>query len=140
MIDGVGIGIVEISRIGRAVAGRPESIRRWFTGEEWDRACSRVRKVEDLASRYACKQAVRNALDRHRCYGARILLSNIITSNDSLGKPLAALTGEAATRAGIEPGSTREIQVSITNSRDWAAAVAVFCRDTAAGSSGEEHL
>ncbi|MDQ2733177.1 MAG: 4'-phosphopantetheinyl transferase superfamily protein [Armatimonadota bacterium] len=124
MVEGIGIGIVEIRRLKRVLTNRPASLHRWFSEDELERTLRRKRAAEDLAGRYACKLAVRSAVAGRLPDGARLPLNQILTSNDPLGKPLATLADEAAVRLRLP--SDGALQVSITHAREWAAAVATL--------------
>lgn len=139
MVDGVGMALVEIARIERVLEGRRGWFRHWFAEEELQRAFRRVRAAEELSGRFACKLAVRQALQRRIPPGARIALSEIVTSNDALGKPLVTLTGSTARWASDGSDSEACLHVSITHTRDTAAAIAVL--SSARGPSGimDEH-
>src|SRR5262247_705164 len=63
MIAGVGVDIVEISRIERAIGEYGERfINRVFTTREIDYCEQVVRKAERYATRFAAKEAARKAL------------------------------------------------------------------------------
>lgn len=135
MVEGIGIGIVEIRRLERVLACRPASLRRWFSAGELERTLRRKRAAEDLSGRFACKLAVRSAVGARLSAGGWLPLNQILTSNDELGKPLVALSDEAAHRLGL--ASARSLQVSITHAREWAAAIAVLSPGTETEPGGE---
>ncbi len=59
---GIGIDLVEIARIERALARRPRLARRLFTEGEIEYAAARGRPARHLAARFAAKEAVVKAL------------------------------------------------------------------------------
>ena len=121
-MEGIGLSTVEIARMKTALDRRPSWVWKWFSPEEKERAIGRARIEEELAGRYACKMAVRRALIGHMPHGFRIPLQAIVTSNDPKGKPLVYLTDEYAQLA----EGRFVFHVSITHSRDLAAAIAVL--------------
>jgi phosphopantetheinyl transferase (holo-ACP synthase) len=102
---------------------RPKSLCLWFRPEEMEGSTpGSQRKASSLAGRYACKIAVRSALNDRNI---RSSLRSIVVSNDPLGRPLVRV---------LDLASEIPLWVSITHSREWAAAVAVV---DAMGDSGE---
>jgi holo-[acyl-carrier protein] synthase len=108
----VGIDLIEIERIERALERRPRLAQRLFTDAELAYASDRARPGRHLAARFAAKEAVIKAL------GRPVPLREIEVIG---GKPpTLALHGRAAEVAG-----DTEIAISLTHSRETAAAVAV---------------
>jgi len=110
---GLGIDLIEIERIERALERRPRLRRRLFTDAELEYAERRARPGRHLAARFAAKEAVIKAL------GAPALAPSQIEILAG-GAPQVRLHGAAA-----ELAAGREISVSLTHSRDAAAAVAL---------------
>ncbi|HKV43626.1 MAG TPA: holo-ACP synthase [bacterium] len=92
MIRGLGVDIVEVDRIRRAVArwGEP-FLHRVFTPAELARGGTSPTAAERLAGRFAAKEAVMKALGR-RGVGWR----EIEITTDPFGKPGVHLSGRAA--------------------------------------------
>ena len=112
MVPGLGIDLIEIDRVERALERRPGLADRLFTREELAYANDRARPGRHLAARFAAKEAVIKALGRSVPPREIEIVS---------GKPpTVRLHGEAAKAAG-----EREIAISLTHSRDTAAAVAL---------------
>jgi holo-[acyl-carrier protein] synthase len=59
---GVGIDLLEIERLERALARRPRLAERLFTEDERAYAATRARPVMHLAARFCAKEAVAKAL------------------------------------------------------------------------------
>jgi holo-[acyl-carrier protein] synthase len=116
---GVGIDIVEIERIERALARRPRLAERLFTDAERAYAAERARPARHLAARFCAKEAVAKALVL-RAWSPREI--EIVSGEPA---PSVRLSGRTAERAG-ERGEA--LRVSLTHSRDIAAAVAVTHR------------
>ncbi len=113
MASGVGIDLLEIDRLERALARHPRLAERVFTEAERDYAAARARPGRHLAARFAAKEAVVKALGLSG-FGLREI--EVVAGEP----PTVQLSGRAA-----EAGGGLEIQVSLTHSRDFAAAVAV---------------
>jgi holo-[acyl-carrier protein] synthase len=112
MATGVGIDLIEIERIERALERRPRLAERVFTDGELAYARDRARPGRHLAARFAAKEAVIKAL------GKSVPLREIeVISGEP---PRVQLHGMAA-----ETAAGRQIAVSLTHSRENAAAVAI---------------
>ena len=110
---GVGVDLLEIERLERALERYPRLGERLFTGAELAYASERARPGRHLAVRFAAKEAVIKALGLRR-FGVRDI--EIVAGEP----PRVELSGAAAQAA-----AGREVEVSLTNSREAAAAVAV---------------
>jgi holo-[acyl-carrier protein] synthase len=109
---GVGIDLIEIERVERALERRPRLAERLFTPDELAYARERARPGRHLAARFAAKEAVIKAL------GRAVPPRQIeVVSGEP---PRVRLHGQAAEAAG-----DAEIAISLTHSRESAAAVAV---------------
>lgn len=114
MTSGVGIDLLEIGRLERALERHPRLAERVFTEAERDYAAAHARPGRHLAARFAAKEAVVKALGLSAGFGLREV--EVVAGEP----PEVRLSGRAA-----EAGSRLDIQVSLTHSRDFAAAVAV---------------
>ena len=111
---GIGIDVIEIDRIERALERRPRLAKRLFTDAELDYANGRGRPGRHLAARFAAKEAVLKALGT----STAVPLSSIeIVAGEP---PTVALSGLAA-----EAAEDREVLISLTHSSETAAAVAL---------------
>jgi holo-[acyl-carrier protein] synthase len=108
----VGIDLIEIDRVERALERRPGLAERLFTPAELAYARERARPGRHLAARFAAKEAVIKALGR----GVPPHQIEVISGEP----PRVQLHGQAADMAG-----DTEISISLTHSRDSAAAVAI---------------
>jgi holo-[acyl-carrier protein] synthase len=61
-VSGVGIDLLEIERLERALERRPRLAERVFTEAERDYAAARARPAQHLAARFCAKEAVAKAL------------------------------------------------------------------------------
>ncbi len=111
---GIGIDLLDIGRLERALERRPRLAERLFTDGELAYARSRHRPGRHLAARFAAKEAALKALGS----GALALREIEVTGGDDEA-PRLRLHGRAAAFAG-ERGV--ELQVSLTHSQKLAAA------------------
>ncbi|MPM43688.1 Holo-[acyl-carrier-protein] synthase [bioreactor metagenome] len=113
--------IIEISRVRKAIK-RPAFINRVFTELEQKYCDSRgVQGSASYAARFAGKEAVLKAFGTGLSGGS---LQDIEIINDSRGCPNVTLRGfyaEMAKQIGVE-----KIHISLTHSREYAAAQVVF--------------
>jgi holo-[acyl-carrier protein] synthase len=116
MAAGIGIDVIEIDRIERALERRPRLAQRLFTDRELAYADERARPGRHLAARFAAKEAVIKALGAGPVAPGSI---EVVAGEP----PTVALHGRAAEAAG-----GREVSVSLTHSRETAAAVALVER------------
>jgi holo-[acyl-carrier protein] synthase len=115
-MGGVGIDLLEIERLERALARRPALAARLFTPAERAYAAGRARPAMHLAARFCAKEAVAKAL------GLDAWDPRDVEVVGEGGPPSVTLTGRAGERA-AELGV--EIRVSLTHTRGMAAAVAM---------------
>jgi len=119
-----GIDIVEIDRIKRAIErGGDAFIRRIFTSREIEYCESRgTARFSSYAVRFSAKEAVSKALGTGISQG--VSFQDIEVVNDPNGKPHVILRGKAEERFRMLHGISMD--VSLTHSRDYAAAYAVI--------------
>lgn len=113
---GIGIDLLEIARIERALSRRPRLAERLFTPAELAFARGRAHPGRHLAARFCAKEAVAKALDLR----AWSFTDVEVVSGD--GAPDVRLTGAAADRAA---GAGLVVSVSLTHSDSTAGAVAI---------------
>ena len=113
MIIGVGVDVVEVARLARALERTPSLRDRLFTPAE-----QQVERMESLAARFAAKEAVAKVL------GAPGLswLDAVVVRADN-GRPSLAVTGMAA-KAAAAQGITRW-HVSLSHDAGTATAFVV---------------
>ena len=111
----VGIDLLEIARLERAIGRRPGLAARLFTPAELDWASERARPAQHLAARFCAKEAASKALELDVL---RPLDFEVLTSPS--GAPRLRLSGVAARRAD-EAGLS--LSCSLTHSRGRAGAV-----------------
>ena len=109
----MGIDLLEISRLERALERHPRLAERVFTPDELSYARARRRPASHLAARFAAKEAAVKALGTGRL-GLREI--EVVSGEP----PQLRLRGNAAREAERQGVSLR---VSLTHSREMAAAV-----------------
>jgi holo-[acyl-carrier protein] synthase len=109
---GVGIDLIEIERVERALERRPRLADRLFTPAELAYARERARPGRHLAARFAAKEAVIKALGQ----GLPMRQIEVVSGEP----PRLQLHGRAAEVAG-----DAEIAISLTHSNESAAAIAI---------------
>jgi holo-[acyl-carrier protein] synthase len=112
-VHGIGIDLLEIERLERALARRPGLAERLFTEGERAYAERRARPAVHLAARFCAKEAVAKAL------ALDVLRWREIEVVGEGGAPQVRLHGTTAAEA------TGPVQVSLTHTDRTAGAVAV---------------
>src|SRR5437588_9917495 len=116
LLAGVGIDLLEIERLERALERTPRLAQRLFTDAERAYAAAHARPGQHLAARFCAKEAVAKALALPSINWREI---EVLSAG---GPPQVTLSGAAAARA-RELGVS--VSVSLTHSRRDAAAVAI---------------
>ena len=119
----VGLDLIEIARVRRALERYPAFRERVFTDAERAYCDSRPNPAESYAGRFAGKEAVGKALG---C-GVRFTWKEI----EIAGRPKPGVRLSGRTAAVAERLGAGRIDVSMTHSRELAAAVAVVVPDAA---------
>ena len=117
-MHGVGIDLLEIDRLERALERRPRLAQRLFTDGEREYAATRAWPAMHLAARFCAKEAVAKALQLREWSWRDV---EVLGGGDE--PPSVRLTGAAERRA-AELGA--EVSVSLTHTSGMAAAVAVL--------------
>ena len=117
-MQGVGIDLLEIERLERALARRPRLAERLFTDSERAYAATRARPAMHLAARFCAKEAVAKALALREWSWRDV---EVLGGGD--GPPEVRLTGAAQERAD-ELGA--RVGISLTHTRGMAGAVAIL--------------
>ena len=112
----VGLDLLEIDRLERALERRPRLAERLFTEAERSYAAGKARPAQHLAARFCAKEAVAKALALD---GWAFSDVEVIATG---GAPAVRLSGVAERRAG-ELGVA--VTLSLTHSESTAGAVAV---------------
>ena len=116
-MTGVGIDLLEIARLERALERTPRLAGRLFTERERAYAAARARPAQHLAARFCAKEAVAKALVLSAWSGREI---EVVPGGS--GEPRVELHGAVAGRA-AELGV--RVSVSLTHTRTEAGAIAL---------------
>ena len=111
----VGIDLLEIDRLERALERRPRLAERLFTDAEREYAAARVRPAQHLAARFCAKEAVAKAL------GLPGWSFRDVEVVPTASAPQALLSGAAAAAAGRQRVA---VSISLTHTGSTAGAVA----------------
>lgn len=120
MVDGVGMDLIEVSRIERALDRHPRLADRLFTEGELKYSNSKGRPGRHLAARFAAKEAVIKALEINSGVNMRDI--EVIAGTEAEPAPrirLSGPVGELAEARGLE------VKISLTHAKEMAGAVAV---------------
>jgi holo-[acyl-carrier protein] synthase len=113
----IGLDLLEIERLEKALERRPGLAERLFTDGERAYAASQGRPAQHLAARFCAKEAVSKALQMEVLRPRDI---EVVGGGD--GPPRVVLHGDVAQRAAA---LNVEVEVSLTHTRTTAGAVAV---------------
>jgi holo-[acyl-carrier protein] synthase len=116
-VSGVGIDLLDVERLERALERHPRLAERLFTDAEREYAASRARPVMHLAARFCAKEAVAKALG---LTGWSFRDVEVVATEAA---PEIRLSGSAGRRA-AELGVTA--RVSLTHTETLAGAVALL--------------
>jgi len=120
VIKGVGIDIIEVDRIKKAIERNDRFLSRIFTDREISLYISKGSKLTTIAGKFAAKEAVSKALGT----GFRdIKWKDIEVLNDEMGKPYVKLHNNAKNIAYSQDIS--EILITISHTRYNAVAQAI---------------
>jgi holo-[acyl-carrier protein] synthase len=113
---GVGIDLLDVARLERALERRPRLAERLFTDAEREYAAGRPRPGMHLAARFCAKEAVAKALG---LTGWSFRDVEVVATDAA---PELRLSGTVAARAAELGG---ELAISLTHTDDVAGAVAI---------------
>lgn len=122
---GVGINILEIARMERALRRRPSFARHVFTDEERQHCEGTARPAEHYAARFAARGAVLKALGATS--GKGFTRRDVSVGHADNGRPVAMLAGRAKELA--EQQGVTEIALSLSFTHDVATAMALLVTD-----------
>ena len=118
----VGIDLIEIARIRRALERYPGFRERCFTEAERAYCESRRNPAESYAGRFAGKEAVGKAL------GFGVARAFAWQDIEIVGRPKPSVRLSGRLAAWAERAGAGVIDLSMTHSRELASAVAVVCQ------------
>ena len=116
MIIGVGIDLIEVARVQKAIERNSRFVDRVFTEREIRYSEGKKSRFEHLAARFAVKEAFFKAI------GQRIAWADVETTNLPSGQPQVTLLAKNVY------GFTRS-HVTISHTAEYATAMVVLERD-----------
>ena len=123
MIQGVGIDIIEISRIEQIIRyGREPLLRKVFTEKEIEYCESKKRKYEHYAVRFAAKEAFFKALGQGWRDG--VSWKDVEVTIDKVGKPGVKVEGK--TKELFEEMKAKRALLSLSHSEGYALAQVIL--------------
>ena len=120
-IIGIGIDLVEVSRIKNAVTTKKTFLERIYSKEEIKLSDRGKFRFEELAGRFAVKEAILKAIKTGWRQGVKF--KEIIILNEKSGAPYVTLTGkvrEITDSLGVE-----SILISISHTKELAIGMAI---------------
>jgi holo-[acyl-carrier protein] synthase len=121
MIIGIGIDIIEISRIKKSIEKYSDHfLDKIFTPNEIEYCLSKANKYQHFAARFSLKEAVAKALSTG--WNNEFSWHNIEVFNEPTGMPYVKLTGKL--ESFLADG--KEVKVSMSHSQDYVTAVAII--------------
>jgi holo-[acyl-carrier protein] synthase len=121
----MGLDIVEVRRISRALQGGDEMANRVFTENELEYCRARKNQFQHFAGRFAAKEAALKALGTGWQEGIRWKDVEVVPGE--LGKPLLNFHGRA--KEIFEASGAKDAHVTITHASEYAVAAVVIDAD-----------
>jgi holo-[acyl-carrier protein] synthase len=122
VVIGIGIDIVEVGRIEKALQGGDEMANRVFTENELAYCKARRNQYQHFAGRFAAKEAALKALGTGWQEGIRWKDVEVVPGD--LGQPRLNFQGKA--KEILEAAGAKQAQVTITHASDYAVAAVVL--------------
>jgi holo-[acyl-carrier protein] synthase len=116
-VGGVGLDLLDVDRLERALQRRPRLAERLFTDGERSYAASRPRPAQHLAARFCAKEAVAKALGMT---GWSFRDVEVVATGAAPELRLSGAVAERARELGAEPAG------SLTHTDTTAGAVAIL--------------
>ncbi|MDR2196496.1 MAG: holo-ACP synthase [Coriobacteriales bacterium] len=123
-LAGLGVDLIEIARMQRAITRTPRLLTRLFSEEERSYAEAKARPPVHYALFFAAKEAVLKALGTGF---AGVRLTDVEVSHDRNGRPVVLLHGAASEIARAQ--GVVEIQLSLSYTHQVGVASAVAIRE-----------
>jgi holo-[acyl-carrier protein] synthase len=125
MVIGIGIDIIEISRIKESVEKFGDHfLNKIYTQVEIDYCLSKSNKYQHFAARFAAKEAVAKALTTG--WNKEFRWHNIEIYNEPSGLPVVKLKGNLETF--LSPD--KNLKISMSHSRDYVVCTAIIYKET----------
>lgn len=122
MVVGIGVDIVEVKRIERALTNGTTMVRRVFTDREIEYCRRHQNQYQHFAGRFAAKEAALKALGTG--WAAGIRWKDVEVTVGERGRPVLHLHGKAE-EIYQDSGASRPM-VTITHADDYAVAMVIL--------------
>lgn len=120
MLEGLGVDIVEVARIEKALKKWGERfLQRVFTQRERDYCSKKAHPQQSLAARFAAKEAVLKAIGTGLSGG--VSWTDVEVVNAESGKPEVRLGHTLLEKIG-----NKKVLISISHTKEWAIAQAAL--------------
>lgn len=116
----IGVDIIEIERVKKAVERTPRFLKRVFTSQEAEYCLQKANPYPSLAVRFAAKEALRKL---HPALVKGVRFCDLEVTRDEDGRPRVVLHGEARRRCQVE--GIGGIVISLSHTRDQAIATVI---------------
>ncbi|NOR16367.1 holo-[acyl-carrier-protein] synthase [candidate division WOR-3 bacterium] len=123
-IIGIGIDIIEVSRIKNAVTTKKNFLNRIYSNKEIKLSDRGKFRFEELAGRFAVKEAILKAIKTGWRRGVKF--NEIIVLNEPSGAPYVNLIGK--TQKFAESLGVKNILVSISHTKELAIGMAIVTK------------
>lgn len=120
MIVGIGVDIINMSRLDRSLSLKDPFVLKTFTEKEIEAAKQKQEPERYFAARFACKEAVFKCL---KMDGNTIRLNEIEIRNSDIGYPTVTLLGNLKKHA--DERGIVSIEVSLSHEEDYIVAYAI---------------
>jgi len=121
MVIGIGIDIIEISRIRESIEKYGDHfLEKIFTPNEIAYSESKANKYQHYAARFSAKEAVSKALSTG--WNSEFSWQNIEIFNEPTGMPYVKLSGNLESFLSTD----KELKISMSHSRDYVTCVAII--------------
>ena len=122
MVVGLGVDIVEVNRIRKALENQPKMVQRVFTEQEAEFCAARKNQYQHFAGRFAAKEAALKALGTGWAEGIR--WRDVEVSSEPSGQPY--LHFHAKAEEVFESLHAATALLTITHARTYAVAVVIL--------------
>jgi holo-[acyl-carrier protein] synthase len=124
MVIGVGIDIIEISRIQESIDKFGDNfLNKIFTKKEIEYCSSKPNKYQHYAARFAAKEAVAKALSTG--WNKEFNWKNVEIFNELNGMPIVKLHGKLKSFL----SDNKELKISMSHSRDYVVCNAIIYKN-----------
>lgn len=122
MIKGIGVDIIEISRIKELIEKDDKFVTKIFNSIEIEYCENKVRKEQHYAARFTAKEAFFKAMGSGLRHGMK--WKDVMVENDHLGKPDIKILG--STLASFKMSKFKNIFLSISHTKNYAVSLVVI--------------